>query len=98
MNWILQRNKKIILENWDGFDYYDGDYIKDNFNLNINDRLYPHFDHKISVAYGFKNNIDYEIIGSIENICITKQCLNGLKKEMNEDEFKLFLDKIKRGH
>ena len=32
---ILDRNWKLILENWDGYDYYDGEYIKDNFNLEI---------------------------------------------------------------
>lgn len=95
VNRILQRNKKYILENWDGLDYYDGEYIRENFKLNPNDRLFPHFDHKISVAYGFKNKIDYKIIGSIENICITKQCLNGLKKEMNADEFVTFLNSSK---
>lgn len=93
VNRILQRNKKIIIDNWNGIDYYDGEYIRDNFNLDPKDRLYPHFDHKISVAYGFKNNIDFNIIGSINNICITKQYLNGLKKEMNEEEFKKFLNK-----
>lgn len=59
----------------------------ENFHLNKNDRLYPHFDHKISAAYGFKNGIDPEIIAEIDNICITKQWINGLKKEMNETEF-----------
>jgi hypothetical protein len=91
VNRNLQRNKNDILENWGGFDYYDGEFIKNNFKLNKNDRFYPHFDHKISVAYGFKNNIDPEIISDIKNICITKQYLNGLKKEMNEDEFKSLL-------
>ena len=87
VNRNLQRNKNDILKNWDGFDYYDGEYIRDYFNLNSNDRLYPHFDHKISVAYGFKNNIDPEVISELNNICITKQWINGLKKEMNFDEF-----------
>jgi hypothetical protein len=96
VNRMLQRNKKIILENWDGNDYYDGEYIRYNFNLPTYDRCYPHFDHRISVAYGFKNEIDYKIIGSVDNICLTKQHLNGLKKEMNDKEFKEFINK-KRG-
>lgn len=93
VNRYLQRNKKIILENWDGLDYYDGELIKENFNLEPSNRLYPHFDHKISVAYGFKNNIDPEIISDLNNICITKQWINGLKKEMNHDEFLIFFNK-----
>jgi hypothetical protein len=93
VNRHLQRNKKIIIENWNGLDYYDGELIRDNFNLYPKDRLYPHFDHKISVAYGFKNNIDADKIASLDNICITKQWINGLKKEMNEYEFKELLSK-----
>lgn len=93
VNRSLQRNKKIILKNWDGLDYYDGELIKDNFDLEPSDRLYPHFDHKLSVAYGFKNNIDPEIIADLNNICITKQWINGLKKEMNHDEFLIFFNK-----
>ena len=93
VNRHLQRNKKFIIENWNGLDYYDGELITDNFNLYPKDRLYPHFDHKISVAYGFKNNINPDKIASIDNICITKQWINGLKKEMNEYEFKEFLNK-----
>lgn len=92
INRSLQRNKKTILEKWDGHDYYDGEYIKDNFDLHPSDRLYPHFDHKISVAYGFKNNISPVIISDIDNICLTKQWLNGMKKEMNEDEFRKILN------
>ena len=29
---------------------------------------YYQLDHKISIAYGYKNNIDYKIIGSIDNL------------------------------
>lgn len=81
------RIKNKILEKWDGYDYYDGEYIKDNFFLNKNDRCYPHFDHKISAFYGFCNDIDASVIGSIDNICITKQWINGLKGEMCESDF-----------
>ncbi len=87
VNRVLNRNKKNILDNWDGTDYYDGEYIKDNFELDSKDRDYPHFDHKISVIYGFKNNIDVDIISNLDNICITKQWINGLKKAKCELEF-----------
>jgi hypothetical protein len=85
--------KKNILENWDGYDYYDNEYIKENFNFNKNDRLYPHFDHKISVIYGFKNNIDPSEISNIDNICITKQWINGLKGSQCENVFKTIFNK-----
>jgi len=87
VNALTNKIKNKILENWDGFDYYDGEYIKNYFNLNQNDRNFPHFDHKISAAFGFKNNIDVYIIASIENICMTKQWINSLKREKCEIEF-----------
>lgn len=96
VNRSLQKSKKIILENWNGLDYYDGELIKDNFNLEPSDRLYPHFDHKISVSYGFKNNIDPEKISSLDNICITKNWINCLKKEMNSEDFLQIFQEIKK--
>lgn len=88
VNRMTNKIKNSILEIWDGNDYYDDEYIKDNFSLNPNDRNFPHFDHKISVIYGFKNNISPELIGDIDNICITKQWINGMKREKCEEEFK----------
>lgn len=76
-------NKKILFENWNGFDYYDNEYIKDNFSYNSNDNLYPTIDHKISIFQGFKENIKPELISSIDNLCITKRIINS-KKQANE--------------
>jgi len=87
VNRLTYSLKDKILENWNGYDYYDGEFIRDNFNLNCHDRNYPHFDHKISVVYGFYNKINPKLIGEIDNICITKQWINGLKKGKCEKEF-----------
>ncbi len=57
------RIKKKFIENWNGFDYYDFEYIKDNYYLNYNDSNYPTIDHKISIFYGFKNKINPSVIG-----------------------------------
>ncbi len=84
---IYNRKRKEILENWDGIDYYDGEYIRDNFSLPCSDRNYPSYDHKISSYYGFLNNIPPNIIGDISNVCITKNWINGLKGEKCEEEF-----------
>jgi hypothetical protein len=79
--------KKYILENWDGYDYYDNEYIIDNFSLKQTDRNYPHFDHKISVYNGFIHNIDPSEIANIDNICITKQWINCKKGKKNNPTF-----------
>jgi hypothetical protein len=79
-----RKNKKILLENWDGYDFYDKEYIKDNYiNFKPRDGKYPSLDHKVSVFFGFINNIPYSEIGSLENICITKTEINCSKREKN---------------
>lgn len=97
-NYLLYRNecrrmsKKAIIklyDNWDGLDYYDNLNIYDNLKLDHNDPNYPTIDHKISVYYGFLNNISPEEISDIKNLCITKRSINSKKREMVEDEFKL---------
>lgn len=76
---LTHKNKKELFKNWNGYDYYDGEYIKDNFKYNHHDSLYPNVDHKISIKYGFENNILPTIIADINNLCITKKKLNLLK-------------------
>jgi len=84
---ITYKNKKILFNNWNGYDYYDNEYIKENLSLHCLNKSYPTIDHKISVLYGFLNNIDHYIIGDIDNLCITKKGINSSKKEKNEKDF-----------
>jgi hypothetical protein len=72
-------NKKELFENWNGLDYYDGEYIKNYYNYHHNHKFYPNVDHKISVYYGFCNNIHPKEIADINNLCITKKYLNRKK-------------------
>lgn len=88
---LTNKNKSILFENWNGYDYYDNTYIKNN--IEINNGNYPSIDHKVSVYYGFKNNISEEVISDIENLCITKRSLNAKKGILNEDIFKIKQEK-----
>jgi len=87
VNNLTNINKKELYKLWNGEDYYDGEYIKDNLNLDFNDKKYPTIDHKISVFYGFKNNIDVIEISSITNLCITKRSNNSSKSFKTEEEY-----------
>lgn len=82
------KNKKQLLYNWTGIDYYTNEYILDNFNLDSNDKKYPTIDHKISIKYGFVNNISAEIISAIDNLCITTRSNNSSKGYKIESDFK----------
>lgn len=81
------RVKKFLIKNWNGYDYYDNQYIKENYKLDSNDPMYPSIDHKISVFSGFKNKIDPSVIGGIDNLCITKRSINKDKGVLSEIDF-----------
>jgi hypothetical protein len=82
------KNYKKLKDEWNGYDYYDGTYIKNNYELQPNDLNYPTVDHKISIVYGFINNISPEYIFSINNLCITKRSINSMKRHLTENEFR----------
>lgn len=73
---LTRLNRLSLLGYWDGFDFYDGEYIIDYLKLHPLDALYPTVDHKISILEGFKNNILPNIISDIGNLCVTKRKIN----------------------
>lgn len=85
---LTNKVKMELLEEWNGYDYYDNEYIKENLNLHYNDRLYTTIDHKISVLNGFNNGLSPEFISNINNLCITKKYINSKKSNLNYNEFK----------
>jgi len=85
---LTLKNKEKLFNEWDGYDFYDGEYIRDYLELPKLDRLSPTIDHKISVYYGFHNNISEEEISDIKNLCVTKRTINTSKRE------KCFYEKI----
>ena len=87
-DWELYKNKvrsltrkNVNLLEWDGKDYYDSEYIKENFSLHHLDNNYPTIDHKISIFDGFMNNIPIDAIASIDNLCWTKRIINITKNK-----------------
>lgn len=79
VNKYTDKNKKELFINWNGLDYYDGEYIKNYLTLHNSNTRYPTIDHKKSIFYGFKNNISPEEIGKIDNLVITKRSINSKK-------------------
>jgi len=84
VRYLTNKVKRILYENWNGFDYYDNEFIRNNVNYKFYNKNYPTIDHKISIYYGFMNNINPEIIGNLENLCITKRGINSKKNNKNE--------------
>lgn len=88
---LTNRSKKKLYELWDGYDKYDGEFIKGYLAYSHTHRFYPTVDHKISVYFGFMNALSAEEVSSIENLCITKRFINSKKKVMTDSEFTSFL-------
>lgn len=84
---ITKSNKKELYEKWNGYDYYDNEFIKGYFSYNHTHRFYPTIDHKISIYFGFVSGISPLEIGDIENLCITKRYINCTKSRMIEENF-----------
>jgi hypothetical protein len=79
VRYLTNKIKINIFYDWNGYDFYDNEYIKCNLELNPSDGQYPTMDHKISIYYGFKNNIDVNLIANSDNIVITKRFINSKK-------------------
>jgi hypothetical protein len=86
---FTRKNKKYLYENWDGNDYYDNQLIKGYLSHTSTHRFYPTIDHKISVYFGFINDISPEEIGKLDNLCITKRYINSMKGKLIEENFNL---------
>ena len=41
---LTRKSSQLLLENWDGYDYYDNEYIRDNFKLSHIHNDYPSID------------------------------------------------------
>lgn len=95
VNSLTSKNKKVLLEKWNGLDYYDDEYIRNNFLLDPNHINYPTIDHKESIFGCFMNNIDPIISSGLDNLCVTKRTLNSTKNSKNEEEFKSFLRSLR---
>jgi hypothetical protein len=79
VRYLTNKIKDTIFYDWDGYDFYDNEYIKCNLELNPSNGEYPTMDHKISIYYGFNNNIDINFMASSDNIVITKRFINSKK-------------------
>ena len=84
---LTRKIKKDLMKNWDGRDYYDNEFIKDNFDLPYHHKNYPTIDHKTSIFEGFENKIPAEDIAHISNLCFTKRCVNSKKYLKNDFDF-----------
>ena len=76
---------KNLMDGWMlffGTCYYTGDALYTDRGRGAQ----PSIDHKISIIYGFKNNIPPEVIGGPKNLCVCSCSFNAKKNWMTEEE------------
>ena len=56
-NDLTRKMRKKLLEDWDGIDYIDGEYIRENLTLPYTHADYPTLDHIIPRSEGFKQGL-----------------------------------------
>jgi endogenous inhibitor of DNA gyrase (YacG/DUF329 family) len=78
-NYLTKKIRSKMLENWDGFDYIDGEYIKDNLNLHFTHTNYPTLDHIKPRSICFKEGLTPEEATKPENLKWTKRVNNSSK-------------------
>lgn len=81
VDYLTRKNKNQLLDSWDGFDFYDGEYIRGNFSLVGQHGDYPTIDHKKSVKECFLEGILPIYVASFDNLCFTKRRINSKKKD-----------------
>jgi len=79
---IIETNKHIpvLFANWNGRCYYSSVELLTS-SIEYNNPKYRTIDHKISIFYGFVNNIPPQIIGNINNLCICSREYNTKKNK-----------------
>lgn len=78
-NYLTGRIRKKMLHTWDGYDYIDGEYIKDNLSLPYTHRDYPTLDHIVPRSQGFKEGKTPEQVTHPDNLAWTKRGNNSRK-------------------
>jgi hypothetical protein len=83
-DYLTRKIRQKMLENWDGFDYIDGEYIKDNLKLHYTDTNYPTLDHVKPRSVCFKEGLTPEETTKPENLKWTKRVNNSSKSNKYE--------------
>jgi hypothetical protein len=78
-NDLTRKIRATMLESWDGIDYIDGEYIRDNLTLHYTHGDYPTLDHLIPRSEGFKKGLTPYEITIPENLKWTKRKNNSKK-------------------
>ena len=78
-DYLTRKIRKKMLQNWDGYDYIDGEYIKENLNLHYTHKNYPTLDHITPRSECFKQGLTPKEATNPSNLKWTKRINNSRK-------------------
>ena len=78
-NYHTRKMRKLLVETWDGYDYIDGEYIKDNLTLHFSDTNYPTLDHIKPRSKCFTEGLTVRECCDPSNLAWTKRINNSKK-------------------
>jgi len=76
---LTRKMRRVLLEGWDGLDYIDGKYIKDNLKLHYSHGDYPTLDHVTPRSECYKQSLTPQQACSAENLKWTTRRNNSSK-------------------
>jgi len=78
-DYLTRKIRKQMLQDWDGYDYIDGKYIRENLSLHYTHRYYPTLDHVVPRSECFKQGLTPEEATSPNNLRWTTRKNNSKK-------------------
>jgi hypothetical protein len=78
-NRLTGLRRKELFDLWDGYDYYDNKYIKDNISLHYSDAEYPSLDHVIPKSECFRQGMTPMEACNVSNLVWTTRRNNSKK-------------------
>ena len=78
-DYLTRKIRKQMLQEWDGYDYIDGEHIKENLHLHYSHKNYPTLDHVVPRSKCFQNGLSPDEATSPSNLKWTKRVNNSKK-------------------
>jgi hypothetical protein len=78
-NELTRKKRSELIENWDGYDYIDGEYIKDFLKLHYSHKDYPTLDHVVPRSAFYKQGKTPQEACEVTNLKWTKRSNNSRK-------------------
>ena len=78
-DYLTQKIRKQMIQGWDGYDYIDGEYIRENLDLHYSHKRYPTLDHVVPRSECFKQGLTPEEATQPSNLKWTTRINNSKK-------------------